>query len=157
MVVHGRPKTPKIQVFLGSPSPQGSYSPYILGDTTRPGHVTCVLVWSKSDRRRLRKTLHKQTDRQTDKQTDTTKIMVTWPWTNHFAKYHTDKCWLIATPKHRELCSYSTNRHARHTTVKAWTHKIASSHKTITNLQLYSLNSNPIQPTQTNPNPNLTL
>ena len=40
--------------------------------------MTCVLVWSKSDQRRLRKTLHKQTD----KQTDTTKIMVTWPWTN---------------------------------------------------------------------------
>jgi len=34
----------------------------------------------------VRKTLHKQTnrqtDRQTDKPTDTTKIMVTWPWTN---------------------------------------------------------------------------
>jgi len=44
MVVHGRPKTPKMQVFWWSPSPQGSYSPYILGDTTRPGHVTCVLV-----------------------------------------------------------------------------------------------------------------
>ena len=28
---------------------------------------------------------NKQTDRQTDRQTDTTKIMVTWPWTN----YHT--------------------------------------------------------------------
>ena len=78
MVVHGRPKTPKNTSFLGSPSLQGSYSPYILGDTTRPGHVTCVLVWSKSDQRRLRKTLHKQTNRQTD----TTKIMVTWPWTN---------------------------------------------------------------------------
>ena len=78
MVVHGRPKTPKNTSFLGSPSPQGSQSLYILGDTTRPGHVTCVLVWSKSDRRRLRKTLHKQTD----KQTDTTKIMVIWPWTN---------------------------------------------------------------------------
>ena len=65
--------------FWGSSSPQGSHSPYILGDITRPGHVTCVLVWSKSDRRRLRKTLHKQTD----KQTDTTKIMVTWPWTNN--------------------------------------------------------------------------
>ena len=51
-----------------SPSPQGSHSPYILGDTTRPGHVPCVLVWSKSDRRRLRKTLHKQTDRQTERQ-----------------------------------------------------------------------------------------
>jgi len=67
------PKPLKIQVFWVSPSPQGSYSPYILGDTTRPGHVTsltCVLVWSKSDRRHLRKTLHKQTDRQTDRQTN---------------------------------------------------------------------------------------
>jgi len=25
---------------------------------------------------------NKQTDRQTDKPTDTTKIIVTWPWTN---------------------------------------------------------------------------
>ena len=50
--------------FLRSPSP------YILGDTTRPRHITYVLVWSKSDQRRLRKTLHKQTDRQTDIQTD---------------------------------------------------------------------------------------
>jgi len=72
------PKPLKIQVFWGSSSHQGSHSPYILGDTTRSGHVTCVLVWSKSDRRWLRKTLHKQAD----KQTDTTKIMVTWPWTN---------------------------------------------------------------------------
>jgi len=78
MVVHGRHQTPKNTSFLGSPSSQGSQSPYILGDTTRPRHVTCVIVWSKSDRRRLRKSLHKQTDRQTD----TTKIMVTWPWTN---------------------------------------------------------------------------
>jgi len=61
------PKPLKIQVFWGSPSPQGSHSPYILGDTTRPGHVTYVLVWSKSDRRRLRKTLHKLTDKQTDR------------------------------------------------------------------------------------------
>jgi len=80
------PKPLKIEVFWGSPSPQGSYSPYILGDTTRPGHVTCVLVWSKSDRRRLRKTLHKQTNRQTNRQTDTTQ-MVTWPWTNYTLKY----------------------------------------------------------------------
>jgi len=70
MVVHGRPETPKNTNFGGSPSPQGSYSPYILGDTTRPGHVTCILVWSKSDRRRLRKTLHKQTDKQTNRQTN---------------------------------------------------------------------------------------
>jgi len=61
------PKTPKNTSFKGSPSPQGSHSPYILGDTTRPRHVTCVLVWSKSDRRRLKKTLHKQTDRQADR------------------------------------------------------------------------------------------
>jgi len=64
------PKPLKIQVFWGSPSPQGSHSPHILGDTTRPRHVTCVLVSSKSDRRRLRKTLHKQTNRQTNKQTN---------------------------------------------------------------------------------------
>jgi len=83
MVVYRRPKTPKIEVFLGSPSPHGSHSPYILGDTTRPGHVTCVLVWSKSHRRRLRKTLHKQTKK---RQTDTTKIMVTCPWTNKYIR-----------------------------------------------------------------------
>ena len=56
------PKPLKIQVFKGSPSLQGSHSPYILGDTTRSGHVTCFIVWSKSDRRRLKKTA-KQTNR----------------------------------------------------------------------------------------------
>ena len=77
------PKTPKNTSFLGSLSPQGSHSPYILGDTTRPRRITYVQVWSKSDQRRLRKTLHKQTDKQTNRrQTDTTKIIVTWPWTN---------------------------------------------------------------------------
>ena len=64
------PKTPTNTSFYGSPSPQGSHSPYILGDTTRPRRITCVLVWSKSDQRRLRKTLHKQTEKQTDRQTD---------------------------------------------------------------------------------------
>ena len=34
------PKTPKNTSFQGSPSPQGSHSPYILGDTTRPRHIT---------------------------------------------------------------------------------------------------------------------
>ena len=63
MVIPRRPKPLKIEVFGGLPSPQGSHSPYILGDTTRPGHATC----NKSDRRRLRKTLHKQTNRQTDR------------------------------------------------------------------------------------------
>jgi len=63
------PKTPKNTTFLGVT--QGSHNPYILGDTTRPRHITYVLVWSKSDQRRLRKTLHnKQTDRQTDRQTN---------------------------------------------------------------------------------------
>ena len=33
------PKPPNIQVFQGSPSPQGSHSPYILGDTTRPSLI----------------------------------------------------------------------------------------------------------------------
>jgi len=62
------PQTPKNTSFYGSPSPQGSHSPYILGDTTRPRRKTYVLVWSKSDQRRLRKTLHKQTNKQTDRQ-----------------------------------------------------------------------------------------
>jgi len=85
------PKTPKNTHFLGSPSPQGSHSPYILGDTTRPRHVTYAQVSSKSDQRRLRKTLHKQTD----KPTDTTKIMATWPWTN---KILLEQCVLIPFP-----------------------------------------------------------
>jgi len=58
------PNPPKYK-FLGVTQPQGSHSPYILRDTTRPRRITCVLVWSKSNQRRLRKTLHKQTDRQT--------------------------------------------------------------------------------------------
>jgi len=48
MVVYGRPKTPKIQVFFWGgvtlTQPPGVVQPYILGDTTRPRHVTCVLV-----------------------------------------------------------------------------------------------------------------
>jgi len=76
------PRTPKNTSFLGVTQPPGSRSSYILGDTTRPRHITYVLVWSKSDRRRLRKTLHKQAD----KPTDATKIMVTWPWTNSESK-----------------------------------------------------------------------
>ena len=38
------PKTSKNTSFKGSPSPQGSHSPYILRDTTRPRHITYVLV-----------------------------------------------------------------------------------------------------------------
>ena len=49
------PKTPKIQIFWRSPSPQGSHSPYILGDTTRPRHITSsssqgFLKWPKQQR-----------------------------------------------------------------------------------------------------------
>jgi len=62
-------KNPKNTSFLGLTSRQESHSPYIVGDTTRPRHITYVQVWSKSDQRRLRKTLHKQTNRQTDRQT----------------------------------------------------------------------------------------
>ena len=43
-------KTPKNTSFLGLPSPQGSHSPYILGDTTRPRHTTYV----KFDRNRIK-------------------------------------------------------------------------------------------------------
>ena len=59
------PKTPKNTSFLGVTQPQESHSPYILGDTTRPRHITYVLVWLKVDQRQLRKALHKQTDKKT--------------------------------------------------------------------------------------------
>jgi len=65
MVVHDRTKTLKIQVFWGSPSPQGSYSPYILWDTTRPGHVTCpslIQIGSKTAEKNSA-----QTNRHTDR------------------------------------------------------------------------------------------
>jgi len=65
MVVHGRPQTPKNTSFLGSPSPQGSHSPHILGDTTRPGHVTCpslIQIGSKTAGKNSA-----QTDKQTDR------------------------------------------------------------------------------------------
>jgi len=42
----------------------------------------------------------KQTDRQTDKQADTTKIMVTWPWTNR---------WIGLQLESKEL--YGHNKH----------------------------------------------
>ena len=57
-------------------STQGSHSPYIPGDTTRPIHITYVLVWWKSDQRRLRKTIHKQTDKPTDTTTSGYATMV---------------------------------------------------------------------------------
>ena len=69
------PKPLKIQVFRGHPAPRVAQPLYSRG-TTRPRHITYVLVWLKSDQRRLKKIC-------TNKQTDTTKIMVTWPWTNY--------------------------------------------------------------------------
>ena len=62
------------------PSPIGRTSPYILGDTTRPRHITCVLVWSESDQRRLRKTLHKQTDKPTDRHYENNGHMAVNQW-----------------------------------------------------------------------------
>jgi len=84
-VVHGRgcnlraPKLLKIQVFRGHPALRGRTASIFYGTQLDPDIITYVQVWSKSDQRQLRKTLHKQTD----KPTDTTKIMVTWPWTNN--------------------------------------------------------------------------
>ena len=63
-------KTPKNTSFLGATQTPGVAQPLYSRDTTTPRHITCVLVWSKSDQRRLRKTLHNQTNKQTDKQTN---------------------------------------------------------------------------------------
>jgi len=73
------PKTPKNTSFLGVTQPQGLHSPYILGDTTRPRHITYVQVLSKSDKKNWIKDSWEKlcTNKQTDKPTDTTKIMVT--------------------------------------------------------------------------------
>jgi len=64
------PKPQKIQVLLGSPSPQGSHSPYILGDTTRPGCVTLcpslIQTGSKTAEKNSAQA-NKQTNRQTDR------------------------------------------------------------------------------------------
>jgi len=38
---------------------------------------------SKFDQNRIKDSLEKTLHKQTDTQTDTTKIMVTWPWTNY--------------------------------------------------------------------------
>ena len=76
-IVFWAPKPLKIQI-LGVTQPQASHSPYILGDTTRPRHITYVLaslieIGSK---------IAEKNSAQTNRQTDTTKIMVTWPWIN---------------------------------------------------------------------------
>jgi len=61
------PKTPKNTSFLGVIQPQGSHSPYIPGDTTRPRHITCpslIEIGSKTAEKNSA-----QTNRQTDRQT----------------------------------------------------------------------------------------
>jgi len=58
-------KTPKNTSFSGSPSPQGSHSPYILGDTTSPRHITYVLeIGSKTTEKNSAQT-NKETNQQT--------------------------------------------------------------------------------------------
>jgi len=42
-----------------------------------------IQIGLKTAEKTLHKQTNRQTDRQTDKLTDTTKIMVTWPWTNY--------------------------------------------------------------------------
>jgi len=64
------PKTPKMQAFYGSPSPQGSHSPYILGDTTRPRRITCPSMIEIGSKTAEKNSAHKQTNKQTDRQTD---------------------------------------------------------------------------------------
>ena len=59
------PKTPKNTSFQGSPISQGSHSPYILGDTTRPRHITCpslIEIGSKTAEKNSA-----QTNRQTNR------------------------------------------------------------------------------------------
>jgi len=66
------PKPPKHK-FLGVTQPEGSHSPYILGDTTRPGHVTLcpslIEIGSKAAEKNSAQT-NRQTNNQTDRQTD---------------------------------------------------------------------------------------
>jgi len=61
------PQTPKNTSFLGVTHPQGSHSPYILGDTTRPRHTTCpslIEIGSKTAEKNSAQT-NKQTNQQT--------------------------------------------------------------------------------------------
>jgi len=70
-------------------------------------YPSLIEIGSKTAEKKSAQT-SRQTNRQTDKQTDTTKIMVTWPWTNtifglytcnlHAAKIHCNE------PLHTEVC-----------------------------------------------------
>jgi len=70
-------KTPKIQVFLGVTQPPGVAQPlYSRGHNKTQTYNICPSLMEIGS-----KTAEKNSA-QTDKPTDTTKIMVTWPWTN---------------------------------------------------------------------------
>jgi len=61
------PKAPKNTSFLGVTQHPGVAQPHILGDTTRPRHITCprlIEIGSKTAEKNCA-----QTNRQTDKQT----------------------------------------------------------------------------------------
>jgi len=92
MVVHGRPKIPKNTSFLGSPSPHGSHNPYILGDTTRPGHVTCpslIQIWSKTAEKNSAQR-NKQTHRQTDRHYENNGHLAVNQWMNEWKSENKD-------------------------------------------------------------------
>ena len=58
------PKTPKNTSFWGSPSPQGSHSPYILGDTTKTQtYNTCPSLIEIGSKTAEKNCTNKQTDR----------------------------------------------------------------------------------------------
>jgi len=66
------PKTPKNTSFYGSPSPQGSHSPYILGTQLDQTYNICpslIKIASETGEKNSAQT-NKQTDRQTDRQTN---------------------------------------------------------------------------------------
>ena len=72
MVVHGRPKTPKNTIFWGH------LAPGVVQPLYSRGHITCVYSLIEIGSKTAEKN-----SAQTNRQTDTTKIMVTWPWTNN--------------------------------------------------------------------------
>ena len=59
------PKTPKNTSFLGVSQPQGSHSPYILGDTTRPRHNMYPSLIEIGSKMAEKNCTNKQTDKQT--------------------------------------------------------------------------------------------
>ena len=94
------PKTPKNTSFLGVTQPPGVAQPLYSRDTTRPRRITCVLVWSTSDQRRLRKTVHKQTNRQTNRHYENNGHLAV----NQLKTFiHSNICWNIRC--HKCVCT----------------------------------------------------